>query len=72
MSIDAAYELGLESTRKERLTMDVSEVNDIPSLQQWVAEHAFRVGHLGGPTKHPPGIDGRGRSSGSGRTSRTV
>lgn len=29
--------------------MDVSEVNDIPSLQQWVAEHAFRVGHLGGP-----------------------
>ncbi len=28
--------------------MDINQVNDIPSLKQWVTEHAFRVGHLDG------------------------
>lgn len=27
--------------------MDASEVNDIPGLQRWAAEHAFRIGHIG-------------------------
>jgi gentisate 1,2-dioxygenase len=28
--------------------MDISDVHDIPALQQWVKEHALRVGHLAG------------------------
>jgi gentisate 1,2-dioxygenase len=32
----------------ERKSMEIEEVRDIPALQQWVKEHALRVGHLAG------------------------
>jgi len=34
--------------------MEISDVQNIPALQQWVKEHALRVGHLGGEFAPPP------------------